>query len=38
MLDGKFTLRLAVLGFRTHRAMIDLALRVLGEQAGLVSG
>jgi aromatic-L-amino-acid decarboxylase len=29
MLDGRFTLRCAVLGFRTHRRTIDLALRVL---------
>ncbi|MGH7445994.1 MAG: pyridoxal phosphate-dependent decarboxylase family protein [Longimicrobiales bacterium] len=29
MLDGKFTLRLAVLGFRTHLRTIDLAIRVL---------
>jgi hypothetical protein len=33
MLDGRFTLRLAVLAFRTHRRTIDLALRVLREQA-----
>jgi glutamate/tyrosine decarboxylase-like PLP-dependent enzyme len=32
MLDGRFTLRLAVLAFRTHRRTIDLALRVLREQ------
>jgi aromatic-L-amino-acid/L-tryptophan decarboxylase len=32
MLDGKFTLRTAVLAFRTHRRNIDLALRVLREQ------
>ena len=31
MLDGKFTLRLAVLAFRTHRSTIDLALKVLSE-------
>jgi aromatic-L-amino-acid/L-tryptophan decarboxylase len=35
MLDGRFTLRLAVLAFRTHRSTIDLALRILCEQAGL---
>jgi glutamate/tyrosine decarboxylase-like PLP-dependent enzyme len=36
MLDGKFTIRLAVLAFRTHRRAIDLALQVLREQlAGL---
>jgi hypothetical protein len=33
MIDGHFTLRLAVLAFRTHRRTIDLALRVLHEQA-----
>jgi len=32
MLDGRFTLRMAVLGFRTHRRTIDLALRVLRDQ------
>lgn len=32
MLNGRFTIRLAVLNFRTHRAAIDLALRVLAEQ------
>ena len=32
MLDGRFTLRLAVLHFRTHLRTIDLALRVLREQ------
>jgi glutamate/tyrosine decarboxylase-like PLP-dependent enzyme len=36
MIDGRFTLRLAVLAFRTHRRTIDLALRVLREQAALV--
>lgn len=35
MLEGRFTLRLAVLAFRTHRQTIDLALRVLREQAEL---
>jgi glutamate/tyrosine decarboxylase-like PLP-dependent enzyme len=29
MLDGRFTLRLVALAFRTHRRTIDLALRVL---------
>ena len=38
MLDGRFTLRLAVLAFRTHRVTIDLALRVLREQLALVVG
>ncbi len=32
MLDGRFTLRLVALSFRTHRRTIDLALRVLREQ------
>jgi len=32
MLDGRFTLRLAVLAFRTHRRTIDMAIRVLREQ------
>lgn len=33
MLDGRFTLRMAALTFRTHRRSIDLALHVLREQA-----
>ena len=32
MLEDRFTLRVAVLAFRTHRRTIDLAVRVLGEQ------
>ena len=32
MLDGRFTIRLAALAFRTHRRTIDLAIRVLREQ------
>lgn len=32
MLDGRYTIRMAALGFRTHRRTIDLALRVLAEQ------
>ncbi|HEX3235750.1 MAG TPA: aminotransferase class V-fold PLP-dependent enzyme [Gemmatimonadales bacterium] len=32
MLDGRFTLRLAVLAFRTHRRTIDQAIGVLREQ------
>ena len=32
MLDGRFTLRMAAVSFRTHRRTIDLALRVLREQ------
>jgi glutamate/tyrosine decarboxylase-like PLP-dependent enzyme len=38
MLDGRFTLRMVVLSFRTHRRTIDLALRVLREQAAEVTG
>jgi glutamate/tyrosine decarboxylase-like PLP-dependent enzyme len=37
MLDGRFTLRLAVLAFRTHRRTIDLAIRVLREQAAALA-
>ncbi len=33
MLDGRFTLRMAAVSFRTHRRTIDLAVRVLREQA-----
>jgi glutamate/tyrosine decarboxylase-like PLP-dependent enzyme len=36
MLDGRFTLRMASLSFRTHRRTIDLAVRVLREQAASV--
>ena len=36
MLDGRFTLRMAALSFRTHRRTIDLAVRVLREQAASV--
>lgn len=32
LLDGRFTLRMAALSFRTHRRSIDLALRILKEQ------
>jgi len=32
MLDGKFTLRLAVLSFRTHISTIDLTLKILREK------
>jgi glutamate/tyrosine decarboxylase-like PLP-dependent enzyme len=32
-LDGRFTLRAAIVAFRTHRRTIDLAVRVLREQA-----
>jgi aromatic-L-amino-acid decarboxylase len=36
MLDGRFTLRMAALAFRTHRRTIDVAIRVLREQAAAV--
>jgi glutamate/tyrosine decarboxylase-like PLP-dependent enzyme len=36
LLDGNFTLRLAILSFRTHLATVDLALQVLREQADLL--
>ncbi len=32
LLDGRFTLRMAALSFRTHRRHVDLALRILCEQ------
>jgi aromatic-L-amino-acid decarboxylase len=32
LLDGRFTLRLVALSFRTHRRTIDLALQILREQ------
>jgi aromatic-L-amino-acid decarboxylase len=38
MLDGRFTLRMAALAFRTHRRTVDLALRVLREQVAAVGG
>ncbi|MGE0555428.1 MAG: aspartate aminotransferase family protein [Gemmatimonadales bacterium] len=34
MLEGRFTLRLVTLAFRTHRRTVDLALEILAEQAG----
>jgi glutamate/tyrosine decarboxylase-like PLP-dependent enzyme len=37
MLDGKFTLRLAVLAFRSHLETIDLALQVLKEKVAELS-
>jgi aromatic-L-amino-acid decarboxylase len=37
MLDGKFTLRLAVLSFRTHLATIDLLLEILKEKVKLLT-
>jgi glutamate/tyrosine decarboxylase-like PLP-dependent enzyme len=33
MLEGRFTLRMVALSFRTHRRTMDLAVRVLREQA-----
>jgi hypothetical protein len=36
MLGGKFTLRLAVLSFRTHLETIDFTLRILEEKARLI--
>lgn len=38
MLDGKYTLRLAILVFRTHRRTIDLTLRILKEKVAEVAG
>jgi glutamate/tyrosine decarboxylase-like PLP-dependent enzyme len=37
MLDGRFTLRMAALSFRTHRRHIDLALDILREQVAALS-
>ena len=37
MLDGRFTLRMAALSFRTHRRTIDLALQILREQLAHVT-
>jgi aromatic-L-amino-acid/L-tryptophan decarboxylase len=36
-LDDRFTIRMAVLGFRTHKRTIDLALRVLREQVAALT-
>ncbi len=36
MIDGKFTLRLAVLSFRTHLRTIDLTLEILKEKAHML--
>lgn len=36
-LDGRFTLRMAALSFRTHRRTIDLAIRVLREQVAALA-
>jgi glutamate/tyrosine decarboxylase-like PLP-dependent enzyme len=35
-LDGRVTLRLAILNARTHRADVDLAVEVIAELAGRV--
>jgi len=37
MIDGRFILRMVALSFRTHRRTIDLALRILREQAAAVA-
>jgi aromatic-L-amino-acid/L-tryptophan decarboxylase len=37
MLDGRFTLRMAAVGFRTHRRTIDLALKILEGQRDALS-
>lgn len=37
LLDGRFTLRMAALAFRTHRRTIDLALQILREQTATLS-
>jgi aromatic-L-amino-acid decarboxylase len=36
-LEGRFTLRMAALGFRTHRRTIDLAIQILREQQAALS-
>ncbi len=36
MLDGKFTLRVAILCFRTHKETIDLTIEILREKAKLI--
>ncbi len=38
MLDGRYTMRLAILSFRTHLRTVDLALRVLQEQVASAGG
>jgi aromatic-L-amino-acid decarboxylase len=37
LIDGRFTLRMVALGFRTHLRTIDLALRLLAEHASAAS-
>jgi aromatic-L-amino-acid/L-tryptophan decarboxylase len=36
-LDGRFTLRMAALQFRTHRRIVDLAVEVLRQQVAALS-
>ncbi|HEX2206491.1 MAG TPA: aminotransferase class V-fold PLP-dependent enzyme, partial [Longimicrobium sp.] len=38
MLDGRFTLRMAALSFRTHLRNVDLALRMLAEELARITG
>jgi len=38
MLDGRFMIRMVALSFRTHRRTIELALRILREQAAAAEG
>jgi glutamate/tyrosine decarboxylase-like PLP-dependent enzyme len=38
MIDGKYTLRLAVLNFRTHRETIDYLLELLQQKVRELSG
>ena len=38
MLDGRFTIRMAALSFRTHRRTIDLCLRILRQQVAGLAG
>jgi glutamate/tyrosine decarboxylase-like PLP-dependent enzyme len=38
VIGGRFTLRMAALCFRTHRAHVDLALRILRDQAAALGG
>jgi glutamate/tyrosine decarboxylase-like PLP-dependent enzyme len=38
MLNGRFTLRMACLGFRTHRRSIDLAIEILRQEVARATG
>lgn len=38
LIDGKFTLRLAILSFRTHLSTVDLALQILREKRDILLG